>query len=123
MEFLRSLFGRSTNKDSGNSTPTDITPQLLWESAERMKERGLTRMESGMVGHVVGIARRSAGLTLEELAQQSGNSLEDIVDLNLGTLPLSHAVTMIEELKHLLPIDEKLYRSAIFEDSKKEEPF
>lgn len=78
--------------------------------------------ESSMLGHVVGAARRDAGMTFEDLAERSGLPLEDIIDLNLGTLRLSEATQLAEKLKTLLPINEDHYRNALLADSKKETP-
>lgn len=128
MEFLRKLgldkWIRPRRQTGGGDIDRyRLTANQLWQSAERMKQRGMTRTESSMVGHVIGVARRQANVTIEELAAKSGLSVDDVVDLNLGAFPLHKAVTLIEKLKPHIHINESHFKRAMLEDSKKEEQY
>jgi hypothetical protein len=92
---------------------------LLWDTIERAKEGGLSSNNCPILGSTIGVARRKAKLTIYELAEKSGQTLENIIDLNLGTLPLSEAAKIAEVIRNILTIDEEEYERALFADSRK----
>ena len=95
-----------------------FTLTQIRESTNRGLEKGVNREQSYLLAHVFSVARMKANLTVEELAEKSGVSLNDLIDFELRQLHKYESTKIAAILKETLGVNDLVYRLALLDSGK-----
>ena len=96
---------------------TEILFEDEFESARSAFERGVDRSQFDLLGKLIAGARKSLGLSIDDLSKKTGVTKEDLIDLELGSFFLPEAVVVAEKVKKTLRVNDEDYKFAIIKSS------
>lgn len=97
----------------------DISPEKLQDSAKRSEARGILTAPYRYLHTEFHEHRKTLGITIERLSQQTGVPKEDIIDLETASLWLPEAIEVAEKLRHTLKIDDEAFRKILIKSTRR----